>query len=113
MSLYNLIFLQPIEREINYEEVVVTEVTPEGHFYVQKVSDGPKAEELLSKLRQEFQANPPLPGAYNPKRGDTCAAKFTLDDEWYRAKIEKVQGGKMLLLILFNVKYYMNLWIRE
>lgn len=73
---------------------MVTEVTSEGNFYVQKISDGPKAVALQSKLRQEFEANPPLPGAYNPKRGDICAAKFTVDNEWYRAKIEKVQGGK-------------------
>ncbi|XP_074027844.1 staphylococcal nuclease domain-containing protein 1 isoform X2 [Leptinotarsa decemlineata] len=83
----------PTERKVNLEEVVVTEVTPEGSFYVQKISEGPKAEALFAKLRQEFQANPPLPGAYTPKRGDLCAAKFTVDDEWYRVKVEKVQGG--------------------
>lgn len=68
----------------------MTEVTNEGTFYVQKVADGPKAEALLDAFRQEFEANPPLPGAYNPKRGDLCAAKFTADDVWYRAKVEKV-----------------------
>ncbi|XP_028130612.1 staphylococcal nuclease domain-containing protein 1 [Diabrotica virgifera virgifera] len=84
----------PVERQVNFEEVVVTEVTPEGSFYIQKISEGPKAEALFAKLRQEFQANPPLPGAFTPKRGDICAAKFTVDDEWYRVKVEKVQGGK-------------------
>ncbi|KAJ8950004.1 hypothetical protein NQ318_002415 [Aromia moschata] len=49
----------PYERQVNYEEVVVTEVTPEGTFYVQKISEGPKAEALFAKLRQEFQVNPP------------------------------------------------------
>ncbi|KAJ8938451.1 hypothetical protein NQ314_011487 [Rhamnusium bicolor] len=83
----------PTERQVNYEDVVVTEVTPEGNFYVQKISEGPKAEDLFAKLRQEFQANPPLPGAYTAKRGDICAAKFTGDDEWYRVKVEKVHGG--------------------
>ncbi|XP_022908359.1 staphylococcal nuclease domain-containing protein 1 [Onthophagus taurus] len=80
------------ERSVNYEEVVVTEVTPEGTFFAQHYQNGSKAELLVAKMRQEFQANPPLPGAYNPKRGDTCAAKYTVDDEWYRAKVEKVQG---------------------
>ncbi|XP_050292881.1 staphylococcal nuclease domain-containing protein 1 isoform X2 [Anthonomus grandis grandis] len=86
---------QPVERKVNYEEVVVTEVTNEGTFFVQRISEGPKAEALFAKLRQEFDANPPLPGAYNPKKGDICAAKFTLDDNWYRVKVEKVAGGKV------------------
>ncbi|XP_049819243.1 staphylococcal nuclease domain-containing protein 1 isoform X2 [Aethina tumida] len=84
---------KPVERKVNLEDVVVTEVTPEGTFFVQKIADGPKAEALFAKLRQEFQANPPLPGAYTPKRGDICAAQFTVDDEWYRVKVEKVQAG--------------------
>lgn len=76
----------------------MTEVTNEGTFFVQSYQQGPKAEALNVKLRQEFQANPPLPGAYNPKRGDTCAAKYTVDNEWYRAKVEKVQGATAIIL---------------
>ncbi|CAH0547008.1 unnamed protein product [Brassicogethes aeneus] len=83
----------PAERKVNLEDVVVTEITAEGTFFVQRVADGPKAESLLAKMRQEFEASPPLPGAYTPKRGEVCAAKFSVDDEWYRAKVEKVQGS--------------------
>lgn len=78
----------------------MTEITPEGSFFVQTISEGPKAEALNAKLRQEFQASPPLPGAYTPKRGDICAAKYTVDDEWYRVKVEKVQGGKASVLYM-------------
>lgn len=70
----------------------MTEVTPEGHFFVQTIAEGPKAEALNAKFRQEFQANPPLPGSFTPKRGEICAAKF-IDNEWYRAKVEKIQGN--------------------
>lgn len=84
-----------MERKIVLEEVMVTEVTPELHFYVQNVEQGPKVESLNAKFRQEFQTNPPLPGAYTPKRGDICAAKFTLDDQWYRAKVEKITGSNV------------------
>lgn len=87
--------LQNPERLLNYEEVIVTEITTEGTFYAQSCQQGPKAEELIAKLRQEFQVNPPLPGAYNPKRGDICAAKYSVDDQWYRAKVEKVQGSNV------------------
>lgn len=89
-----------IERKINYEEVLVTEVTPELHFYAQNVEQGPKVESLHNKFRQEFQANPPLAGAYTPKRGDICAAKFSLDDQWYRAKVEKVSGPNVSVLYI-------------
>lgn len=85
---------------MSYEEVVVTEITPEASFFVQTIAEGPKAEALNAKLRQEFQANPPLPGAYNAKRGDICAAKYTADDEWYRVKVEKVQAGKATVLYI-------------
>lgn len=85
---------------MNYEEVVITEVTPEGTFFAQSYQQGPKAEALNSKFRQEFQANPPLPGAYTAKRGDICAAKFTVDDEWYRAKVEKIQGANISVLYI-------------
>ncbi|XP_058457634.1 staphylococcal nuclease domain-containing protein 1 [Malaya genurostris] len=83
----------PADRKVKYENVVVTEVTPEMHFYAQHSEQGAKLEELMSKLRQEFRAMPPVTGAYNPRRGDLCAAKFAEDNEWYRAKVEKVEKG--------------------
>ncbi|KAJ9587387.1 hypothetical protein L9F63_019088 [Diploptera punctata] len=83
------------ERKIDYQKVLVIEVTPELHFYAQLVEQGPKLEQLMSKIRQEFLANPPLAGAYTPKRGDLCAAKFVYDEEWYRARVEKVSGSKV------------------
>jgi staphylococcal nuclease domain-containing protein 1 len=73
----------------------VTEVTPELHFYAQLVEEGPKLELLLSKTRQELAANPPLAGAYTPKRGEICAAKFTCDGLWYRARVEKITGSEV------------------
>lgn len=58
-----------VERSVNQTRVVVTETTPELHFYAQVVDQGPKLEALMAKIRQEFTANPPLPGAYQPKKG--------------------------------------------
>ncbi|XP_015595697.1 staphylococcal nuclease domain-containing protein 1 [Cephus cinctus] len=84
-----------VKRKIDYREVRISEVTEELHFYAQNVDQGDQLEELLSRLRQELTANPPLPGAYNPKRGELAAAKFTCDDQWYRVKIEKVTGTKI------------------
>lgn len=86
------------ERKVNQEKVIVTEVTPELSFYAQHTEQGAKLETLMAKLRKEFQESPPLAGAYTAKRNDLCAAQFTEDNEWYRAKIEKVQGSNATVL---------------
>lgn len=84
----------PVEKERpkKYEQVVVTEVTPELNFYAQSVDKGPALDAMMAKMRQEFSSNPPLAGSYTPKKADLCAAKFSADNEWYRAKIDRVQG---------------------
>lgn len=84
------------ERAPQYIEAVVCVVTdtPELTLYGQKVSEAGKIDSLMSRLRQEFSANSPVLGAFTPKRNDICAAKFAADGEWYRAKVEKVQGRK-------------------
>lgn len=76
------------------ESVVVTEITPELHFFAQHTDNGPKLEALMSKLRADFKTSPPVGGSYTPRRDDTCAAKFTLDNEWYRAKVLSISGDK-------------------
>jgi len=86
------------ERKVNQEKVIVTEITPELHFYAQHTDHGAKLETLMSKLRKEFQDSPPLAGAFNAKRNDLCAAQFSEDNEWYRAKVEKVQGQNATIL---------------
>lgn len=85
---------QVTERKIDYQKVLVIEVTPDLHFYAQLVDQGPKLEQLMAKIQQEFVANPPLSGSFTPKRGELCAAKYT-DGQWYRARVEKVSGSKI------------------
>ena len=46
----------------------------------------------MEELRTELTANTPVVGAYTPKKGDLCAAKFT-DGEWYRARVQKVEAA--------------------
>merc|ERR1739846_48637 len=80
------------DRKVNYTKVVVTEVTQEAKIYAQHVDEGPKLEALMKQIRDEFSNNPPLAGAYQPKKGELCAAKF-VDGQWYRAKVEKSSGS--------------------
>merc|ERR1719412_176519 len=87
------------ERKVSYQSIVITEVNNEAHIYAQSVDLGPKLEELMNQLREEFTRNPPLAGAYMPRNGDLCAAKF-LDGQWYRAKVNKVSGGEVSVLYI-------------
>jgi len=87
------------DRKVNYTEVLVTEVTDEGKFYACNVSDGAALEKLMDNLREEFSTNPPLSGAYQPKKNDLCAAKF-VDDQWYRAKVEKIGASDVQVLYI-------------
>ena len=87
------------DRKVNHVEVLVTEVTDEGKFYACNISDGPALEQLMENLREEFTNNPPLAGAYQPKRNDLCAAKF-VDDQWYRAKVEKTGASEVQVLYI-------------
>lgn len=79
------------ERRVNYENVVITTITKEGHFYVQNIDSAPKLQALMLNISQEFQKNSPLPGSYWPTQGKICAARFSGDGQWYRAKVEKIQ----------------------
>jgi staphylococcal nuclease domain-containing protein 1 len=84
---------EPQERVVNQKKIVITEITNDLHFYGQLVENGPKLEKLTTQLRAELDARPPVPGSYTPKAGDLCVAKFSLDDEWYRAKVLSSQSN--------------------
>uniref|UniRef100_A0A0A9XU00 Staphylococcal nuclease domain-containing protein 1 n=1 Tax=Lygus hesperus TaxID=30085 RepID=A0A0A9XU00_LYGHE len=86
-----------VDRKMEYKEVLIVE-TGELTFWCQYAAQGQKLNALQAKLSQEMAANPPLAGSYTPKRGDLCAAKYPVDDSWYRAKIEKVSGTKVTVL---------------
>ena len=88
------------ERIVDTKPVMVSEITDEGKIYVQYCKDGAAVEKMMDTIVQEFNSHPPLAGAYTPKRGDVCACKFSADDQWYRAKIEKIQGNKIHVLFI-------------
>jgi staphylococcal nuclease domain-containing protein 1 len=80
-----------VERRKDYRDVVVTHVDDTGRLKLQQIGTGTAAlTELMSAFRS-FHLNPSnnagLPDA--PKAGDFVAAKFTADDDWYRARIRR------------------------
>ncbi|KAK2811435.1 hypothetical protein FQN50_002058 [Emmonsiellopsis sp. PD_5] len=79
------------QRKKDYRDVMVTDVDDSGKLKLQQIGAGTTAlTEMMSAFRS-FHINKandaPLPGP--PKAGDLVAAKFTEDDEWYRAKIRR------------------------
>ncbi|XP_065837499.1 staphylococcal nuclease domain-containing protein 1-like [Oscarella lobularis] len=90
------------ERKVALSEVVVTEVSGPTSFWAQSVETGPKLEELLEKMREELAADPPLPGAFKPRKGDLCAAQFSDDQLWYRAVVEKVSGSNQIHILYID-----------
>lgn len=91
---------EPQERAVNYKRIVLTEVTRDLHFYAQSVENGTKLEQLTYQLRSELELRPPVAGAYTPKVGEVCVAKFSQDNEWYRARVLKVDGSKVTVLFI-------------
>lgn len=79
----------PIAREKDYRDVVVTNIDEAGNLKVQIIGTGTAALETLMTQFKSFHLNPtnatPLPGP--PKAGEYVSAKFTEDDNWYRARI--------------------------
>ncbi|KAM8980340.1 staphylococcal nuclease domain-containing protein 1 [Sarcophilus harrisii] len=83
--------LEEKERSASYKPVFVTEITDDLHFYVQDVETGTQLEKLMESMRNDIASHPPVEGSYAPRRGEFCIAKF-VDEEWYRARVEKVES---------------------
>lgn len=90
------------ERKVDYIEVAVTEATSSTTLWVQKTSDTGRLDELMDAISTHFTAHPPLGGAHTPKAGEVCAAKFTLDDGWYRARVLKLEPGKNVTVLYID-----------
>uniref|UniRef100_T1J5F9 Staphylococcal nuclease domain-containing protein 1 n=1 Tax=Strigamia maritima TaxID=126957 RepID=T1J5F9_STRMM len=85
------------ERLPAYKSVLVTVLHSDFSFYAQQTDQGAQLEQLMNQLREEFTSRTPVAGAYNPRKDDLCAAKFT-DGLWYRAKVESISGGNVNIL---------------
>jgi staphylococcal nuclease domain-containing protein 1 len=75
----------------DYRDVMVTHVEDDGRLRLQMIGGGTAALTQLMSLFSKFHLNPAnsagLPGP--PKAGEFVAARFTADDQWYRARIRR------------------------
>lgn len=79
-------------RKKDFRQIMVTHVDETGRLKIQQVGPGTAALTELMKAFKSFHINrandQPLAGP--PKVGDIVAAKFTVDDDWYRARVRRV-----------------------
>eukprot|EP00039_Didymoeca_costata_P023675 m.7876 g.7876 ORF g.7876 m.7876 type:complete len:888 (+) comp3797_c2_seq1:3386-6049(+) len=85
----------PGERKKDLKPVMVTEVVDPISFYAQYEESAEKLAELMKVLNEKLGASAE---ACKPKRNQICACKFH-DGQYYRAKVEKVDGNK------FEIRY--------
>ncbi|KAH7377752.1 hypothetical protein BKA66DRAFT_572063 [Pyrenochaeta sp. MPI-SDFR-AT-0127] len=78
-------------RRKDYRDVMVTHVEDDGRLRLQEVGPGTTALTSLMDAFSKFHLNPAnnasLPNP--PKAGEFVAARFTADDQWYRARIRR------------------------
>ncbi|KAE8167795.1 SNase-domain-containing protein [Aspergillus tamarii] len=92
------------QRGKDYRDVMVTYVDPtNGRLKIQQIGTGTSALTELMNAFRSFHLNKandtPLPGP--PKAGDFVAAKFTEDNEWYRAKVRRNDREKQQAEVLY------------
>ena len=88
---------EPAARRSDFRDIMITHVEEPGKLKVQQVGSGTVALTTLMSNFRSFHLNKanaqPLPGP--PKVGDVIASQFTIDNEWYRAKVRRVdRDGK-------------------
>jgi staphylococcal nuclease domain-containing protein 1 len=77
-------------RRKDYRDVIVTHVEESGRLKFQEIGSGTSALTSLMSAFGKFHLNPAnSAGVPNPKAGEFVAAKFSADDQWYRARIRR------------------------
>ncbi|ESP00578.1 hypothetical protein LOTGIDRAFT_157854 [Lottia gigantea] len=71
----------------------ICHIESDGTFYVHLESEENRLTNLSEKLQDHYsKSSEPLDEL---TAGKICAAKFTEDDMWYRAKVEKIKGDEV------------------
>jgi len=80
----------PIDKKPqDYRDIVVTNIDAAGKMKIQEIGKGTAALETMMNEFKKFHLDSKNNVAIkdNPKAGDLVAAKFSLDNQWYRARI--------------------------
>ncbi len=80
----------PVEKKPqDYRDIIVTNIDATGRLKIQEIGKGTAALESMMSEFKKFHLDSKNNVAIkdNPKAGDYVAAKFSLDNQWYRARI--------------------------
>jgi staphylococcal nuclease domain-containing protein 1 len=88
-----------------YVDVIISDIRsePTFSFAVQILQTGgklPELEKLMSDFATFHRTAQPAP-ITTPRSGDLVAARFSADNQWYRAKIRKANPAKKQAEVLF------------
>ena len=75
------------------EAYVTTSLTADGSFWAQLASDDPSYDQLAEELREKLSETRDVMTPVFFNVGDICAALFSEDESWYRARITGASGG--------------------
>ncbi len=91
------------KRPQDYRDIVVTSIDDNGRLKIQEIGKGTAALESLMNDFRKFN----LDGKNNvsigssPKTGDYVAARFSADNEWYRARIRSNDRNAKVAEVVF------------
>lgn len=95
---------EPAPPKKDYRDIVVTHIDPSScRLKIQQVGPGTGALTQLMTSFRAFHLSPPNchPLPHPPKAGDLVAARFSQDDEWYRAKVRRNDRDAQLAEVLY------------
>ncbi|XP_035667114.1 uncharacterized protein LOC118409857 isoform X3 [Branchiostoma floridae] len=84
-------FIQPFVEEGSYQDVFVTDATDPDVFWCQLLSSAEELNTLMEDMNKHYsQLNQEEEALHTCGLGVPCVAKYTLDEQWYRAVITGV-----------------------
>ena len=80
--------------------VAVSQINSPYHFFVQMIDKIEALEVLVGELGEFYSNSANQKPLNNASVGSSCAAKFTEDESWYRAKIQSLKGTQADVLFV-------------
>ena len=77
--------------ESSFRPVLLTYISSDFTIYVHHAEQGQILEQLQCELREHF-SQLQSQGEHAPRKGHLIAARSNADDQWYRARVQRIQG---------------------